>query len=213
LVVSKNAILKVAIISCVKGIDMSEDRIEKEVEVVKEETAEQMLEIIDDEVAVEQVSIGSIQAQEVDLNLCATKTLNAAKADIAFSAALQSTSQDLDVSFGAMGAVKTGDALIKNSAAGVVLAEDGVNMEMAHAKAILTRGNVVMNKSVAVVTGARKAKIENSNIVFLVTGKLDGDVKPMFGPKETLIFGAVAGLVGGILVLTGKLFKGMSEEE
>jgi len=195
---------------------MSEEQMGQEVkvDVVGEgEQVEQPLEIIDEEVQASRVSIGSIQAQQVDLNLCAMKTLNASKADIAFSAAMQPTTQELDASFSAMGAVKTGDAHIKNAAAGVVMAEDGVNMEMAHAKAILTRGNVVMNRSVAVVAGARKAKVENSNVVFLVTGKLDGDVKPMFGPKESLIFGVAAGLVGGILVLTGKLFKGLSEED
>jgi hypothetical protein len=113
--------------------------------------------------------------------------------------------------FSAIGLMKTGEAQMKASAAGVIVAEDGVNMDLSRAHAILSRGNVVMDKSLAVVAGARKIKAENSNIVFLVTGKVEGDVKPLFGPRESLIFGVAAGLVGGILVLTGHLFKGMGK--
>lgn len=193
---------------------MSEEQIEKELDVeAAEEGVEQELQIIDDEVEVEGASIGSIQAQQVDLRQCAVETMNTSEANIHLGAVAKSTSQSVDVNYGAMGVVKTGDAQMKAAAAGIVLADDGVNMDLSRSHVILTRGNVVMDKSLSVVTGARKVKAENSNIIFLVSGKVEGDVQPLFGPRESLIFGAVAGLVGGILVLMGKLFKGLSKGE
>lgn len=194
---------------------MSEELIENgiDAEAAEEEGVEQELQIIDDEVEVEGASIGSIQAQQVDLRQCAVETLNTAEATVRLGAVAKSTSQKMVVDYGALGLVKTGDAQMKATVAGVVLADDGVNMDLSRSQVILTRGNVVMDKSLSLVTGARKVKAENSNIIFLVSGKVEGDVQPLFGPRESLIFGAVAGLVGGILVLMGKLFKGLSKGE
>ena len=169
------------------------------------------VQIIDDEVKVEDIRVGSIQAQQVDLRKSAAETINSVQTTARFSAIVKSASQSVDVDLSAIGVAKAGDVQMKGSAAGVILAEDGVNMDLSRSQVILSRGNVVMDKSMAFVAGARKIKAENSNIVFLVTGKLEGDVKPLFGPRESLIFGAVAGLVGGILVLTGHLFKGLGK--
>jgi hypothetical protein len=190
---------------------MSEEMIENgmDVEEAAEEVVGQKLQIIDDEVKVEDIQIGSIQAQQVDLRQSAVETLNSAHTTAHFSAVGKSTSERIEVDFGALGIVKTGEAQMKASAAGVIVAEDGVNMDMSRSHIILSRGNVVMDKSLAVVAGARKVKAENSNIVFLVAGKVEGGVKPLFGPRESLIFGAAAGLVGGILVLIGHLFNGL----
>ena len=194
---------------------MSEEKIENgmDAEAVEEEAIAQELQIIDDEVEVEGAHIGSIQAQQVDLRQSAAETINSAQTTARFSAVGRSTSESAGVEFSAIGLAKAGDVQMKGSAAGFIVAEDGVNMDLSRSQVILSRGNVVMDKSVAVVAGARKIKAENSNIIFLVTGKVEGDVKPLFGPRESLIFGAVAGLVGGILVLSGKLFKGLEKED
>ena len=190
---------------------MSEEQMKDrmDVEAVEEVIVEQDLQIIDDEVEVERSSIGSIQAQQVDLHQSAVETLNSAHTTARFSAVGKSTSERIEVDFGAVGIAKTGEAQMKASVAAVIVADDGVNMDLSRSHVILSRGNVVMDKSLAVVAGARKVKAENSNIVFLVTGKVEGDVQPVFGPRESLIFGVAAGLVGGILVLIGHLFKGL----
>ncbi|MCD4671571.1 MAG: hypothetical protein K8R77_02805 [Anaerolineaceae bacterium] len=197
---------------------MSEERIENEMasEVmpsggIENKTSQEKVQIVDDVVDVVRGSVGSIQAQQVDLHQSAVQTINTGKADVCFGAMAQSTSQDLEVSYGALGLVKTGDAQVKASAIGGIVADDGVNMELSRSQGIFSRGNVIMDKSVAGLVGARKVKAENSNIVFLVAGKVEGDVQPMFGPRESLIFGAMAGIVGGILVLTGHLFKSLTK--
>lgn len=178
-----------------------------------EEVIAENLQIIDNEVKVEDIHVGSIQAQQVDLRQSVVETLNSAQTTARFSGIVKATSQNVDVDFGAIGIAKAGNVQMKASAAGVVVADDGVNMDLSRSQVILSRGNVVMDKSLAVVAGARKIKVENSNIVFLVAGKVEGDVEPLFGTRESLIFGAVAGLVGGILVLTGHLFKKLGKYE
>lgn len=192
---------------------MSEEHIENEMasEEVENKSAQEEMQIIDDVVDVVRGSVGSIQAQQVDLHQSAVQTIHAGKADICFGAMAQSTSQDLDISYGALGLVKTGDAQLKASTIGGIVADDGVNMNLSKSQVILSRGNVIMDKSVAGLVGARKVKAENSNIVFLLAGKVEGDAQPMFGPRESLIFGAAAGIAGGILVLTGHLFKGLTK--
>ncbi len=193
---------------------MNEELVKNEMD---QEAGEQViaenLQIIDDEVKVEDIRVGSIQAQQVELRQSAAETVNSAQTTARLSAIARATSQNVDVDFGAIGVAKAGNVQMKGSAAGVIMADDGVNMDLSRSQVILSRGNVVMDKSVAVVAGARKVKAENSNIIFLVTGKVEGDVQPVFGPRESLIFGVVAGLVGGILVLAGKLFKGLSKDE
>ncbi|MDX9863764.1 MAG: hypothetical protein RBT34_03050 [Anaerolineaceae bacterium] len=182
-------------------------------EAAQEEGLAENLQIIDDEVKVEDIHVGSIQAQQVDLHQSAVETLNSAQTTARFSAVARSTSEQLNMDFGAIGVMKTGDAQLKASAAGVIVADEGVNMDISRAQVILSRGNVVMDKSMAVVAGGRKVKAENSNVVFLLAGKVEGSVQPLFGSRESLIFGAVAGLVGGILVLTGRLFKNLGNQE
>jgi hypothetical protein len=165
------------------------------------------VDIAADHVDIHQCSVRSLKAQQVTLQQSVVQDLHAGQMDVRLGAMFQSETEKLEVNYGAAGLIKTGDALLKATSAGAVVADDGVNMELSQAKAVLTRGNVLMDRSLAGAVVARKVKAQNSNVIFLLTSKVEGDVNPLFGPRESLIFGIVAGIVGGILVLTGRLFK------
>jgi hypothetical protein len=46
-----------------------------------------------------------------------------------------------------------------------------------------------------------------SGIVFLFARKVNGNVTTAFGPRESVLFGAVAGLVAGVMLMLGGLFR------
>jgi hypothetical protein len=204
-----------------EGTKVSEERMDHDMtpELLPEEVADlespqselppPVMNISSEKVEVVQSSAHAVTAQEVTLFQSASQIMNAGHVEASMSAIAQATSQELDMNYGAAGMVKTGNAHLKASSAGIVMADDGVNMDLSRSQAILTRGNVLMEQSMAGVVVARKVKAEKSNIIFLVSGKVEGDVKPFFGPRESLLFGIMAGIVGGILVLTGHLFKGL----
>lgn len=173
----------------------------------QEETVQPQVDVTADKVSISQGNINSVRSQQVTLRQSAVRSLDTGQMDVRLGAVGVANTQTLEVNYGAVGAVKTGSANLKVVSSGAVVADDGVNMEYSTTKTILTRGNVLMDHSLAGATLARKVKMENSDVVFLVAGKVEGDVNPVFGPKESLLFGVAAGVVGGILVLTGHLFK------
>jgi hypothetical protein len=117
---------------------------------------------------------------------------------------------------------RTEKASLTASEAGVVLSNGNVTMEQAGAHMLLTRGdvtmdqsgavamwarNVTLDQSGAVAMWARNVKTENSGTVFLFASQVEGTVNAAFGPRESVIFGAVAGAVAGLVLLLARLAR------
>jgi hypothetical protein len=72
---------------------------------------------------------------------------------------------------------------------------------------LVTKGNVQIDQSGIVAMAANQVTLENNNsVVFLLAKHVEGDVNPKFGPKESALFGILAGLTAGIMILAGVLF-------
>lgn len=102
---------------------------------------------------------------------------------------------------------RTQTADLTASEAGVVLSEGAVTMEQAGAQVLLARGDVTMDQSGAVAMIARNVKAENSGTVLLLARQVEGTVNAAFGPRESVIFGAVAGAVAGLVLLLARLAR------
>ncbi len=76
-------------------------------------------------------------------------------------------------------------------------------MDQSGAQALLAQGQVTMSQSGAVVMFARDVHADKSGVAFLIARKIEGDVSVMFGPRDSVLFGAVAGLVAGLVMLVG----------
>lgn len=93
------------------------------------------------------------------------------------------------------------------SGAGVVLAKNHAFLDQSSARLALAGGEITLDQSITGAVAAPTVKIENSNTVFLIARQVEGDVTTAFGPRESVFFGTVAGLVAGIVVLLGRSAK------
>ena len=80
-------------------------------------------------------------------------------------------------------------------------------MDQAGARLVLARGNVAMDQAGAVVMAARDIKAENCGTILLLAGRVEGTVNAAFGPRESAIFGAVAGATVGLVLLLNRLAR------
>lgn len=88
----------------------------------------------------------------------------------------------------------------------MLLTRGGVTMDQSGTVAMWAR-DVTLDQSGAVAMWARNVKTENSGTVFLFASQVEGTVNTAFGPRESVIFGAVAGAVAGLVMLLAKLSK------
>ena len=120
---------------------------------------------------------------------------------------VKAQAEQLEMRQGGIVLAQTQTAHLTASRAGVLLSEGDVAMEQAGAQVLLARGDVTMDQSGAVAMVARNVKAENSGVVFLLARDVDGTVNAAFGPRESVIFGAVAGAVAGLVMLLAKLSR------
>lgn len=107
-----------------------------------------------------------------------------------------------------------GDSLkMSASQAGVVLARGPAEIEQGATGTVIAAGSVNLDKSAAGVVIARDVQIEQSASVFLIAKNITGQVKTLFGTRESLLFGLVAGLAGGIaFALTRRILGSRGED-
>jgi hypothetical protein len=109
---------------------------------------------------------------------------------------------------GNAGAVLAADDVnLTQSEAQMVVSRGEVTMDQSGAKVLLTPGAVTMDQSGAGLLAAREVQAKNSSTLMLLAGKVEGDIEASFGPRESAIFGAVAGVVAGLIVLLGNLVR------
>jgi hypothetical protein len=72
---------------------------------------------------------------------------------------------------------------------------------------VVAGGELTMDQSAAVVLVGNNVKAQNSPIVFLFARNIEGNISTSFGPQESIIFGATAGLVAGAVFLLAQLFR------
>lgn len=113
----------------------------------------------------------------------------------------------LEVTQGFVGFMQTDAASMTASKAGVILAKGDTHVDQSVSQLFLSKGNVVVDQSALGALVSTEVKIENSSTVFLIAKKVEGNVTTLFGPRESLVFGAIAGLVSGVVLLMSKYIK------
>jgi len=113
----------------------------------------------------------------------------------------------LDVTQGFVGYMQTDAASLTAAKAGVILAKGDTHMDQSLSQLFITKGNVTVDQSAFGALVAKDVKIESSSSIFLIAKKVEGNVTTLFGPRESLLFGAITGLVGGVVLLMSKYIK------
>lgn len=149
----------------------------------------------------------NVQGTHVTLRQAGAQSITADSLVIRQGGVVKAQADQVDMLQGGIVFAKTQTANLTASQAGAILSEGNVTMEQAGAQMLLARGDVTMELSGAVVMAARNVKAENSGVVFLLASQVEGTVNTAFGPRESVIFGAVAGALAGLVLLLARLSR------
>jgi len=125
---------------------------------------------------------GGLDAERVELRLSAVGMVDAG---------------DVQFAQGALGAARAETVSVEQGAVGAALA-DKVAVSRGYARSILAR-EVQLESSAARVVVAADVRAERSAVMFLVARRVVGDVRVLLDWRGAAAFGAIAGLVIGLL--------------
>jgi hypothetical protein len=125
---------------------------------------------------------GAFDGENVELRLSAVGMVDAG--DVSFSQ-------------GALGAVRADNVTVEKGAVGATLANN-VEVSRGYARSIVAR-QVQLDRAVARIVVAADVKAERSAVMFLVARRVAGDVRVLLDWRGAVAFGAVAGLIMGLL--------------
>ena len=125
---------------------------------------------------------GAVEGERVELRLSAVGMVDAG---------------DVQFAQGAMGAARADRVTVEQGAVGAALA-DKVEVSRGYARSILARQVQVDSSAVRMVVAA-DVKAERTAVMFLVARRVAGDVRVLFDWRGAAAFGAVAGIVVGLL--------------
>ncbi|MCK4671363.1 MAG: hypothetical protein KAT47_02400 [Candidatus Aegiribacteria sp.] len=112
--------------------------------------------------------------------------------------------RQLNMVQGGAGVIQAEKADLSTSSSVLILSGGDVNMDQSGSKFLLSRGNISMDQSGVIAMAAKRIEVKNSSTVLMIAQNVEGSVNTMFGPRESLIFGAAAGLVAGLFYLFGR---------
>jgi hypothetical protein len=124
-------------------------------------------------------------------------SLDGDRLELRLSAVGMVDAADVSFSQGALGAARADSVTVDRGAVGAALG-DRVEVSRGYARSILAR-HVQMDRAAARVIVAADVKIERSAVMFLVARRVAGDVRVLLDWRGAVAFGAIAGLVMGLL--------------
>ena len=150
--------------------------------------------------------VDHVQGEIVTLEQGGANSVSAGQMTVRQGGVVKATTQSLEMLQGSVLLAQAEKAHLTASEAGVLLARGEVKMDQSGAQVLLANGPVSMNQGGALVMVAREVKADKSGVAFLFAQKVEGNVTTLFGPRESILFGIVAGLVTGVVLLvSGKV--------
>ena len=124
----------------------------------------------------------AIEADRVELRLSAVGMVDAG---------------DIQFAQGALGAARAENVSVQQGALGAALA-DRVDVSQGYARSIVAR-QVQLDSAAARMVVAADVKVQRSAIMVLIARRVSGDVRVLVDWRGALAFGALAGIIGGII--------------
>ena len=146
----------------------------------------------------------NVQGSTVTIRQGGAQSATADSLHIRQGGVVKAKTEHLEMVQGGIILVQTDTANLTASQAGMILSQGNVTMDQAGTRVLLTGGDVTMDQSGTVLMIAGDVKAENCGVVFLLARKVGGTVNALFGPRESLLFGAAAGIVAGLILLLGR---------
>lgn len=160
-----------------------------------------------DTIHLEWSSANNVQGETVSFEPGSANSVTADHLTIRQGGVVKADTRQLEMIQGGIVLAQTETAQLTAARAAVLVAQGEVKMEQSAVQALWAGGNVSMNRSGAIAMFARDVKVEKSSVVFLFAQKVEGGLAPTFGPRESILFGAIAGLVAGLVLLVSRQMK------
>jgi hypothetical protein len=157
--------------------------------------------------AVFQTPAGRVIANHLVVRQGAAKSVEANELVMRQAAALRAQADRVSASSSGIGYIQTQEVDIQTSKVGVITASGKVKIDQTASYAVVSNGDTVMDQSAALFVVSPKVSLHDTSTVFLFAKTVEGNVTTLFGSKDAVLFGAVAGLVGGMFVLISRLFR------
>jgi hypothetical protein len=127
----------------------------------------------------------------------ADQQLSADRVDIRGGAVGRVEAGEVTVGAGAIGAARADRVSVDRGVLGAAMARN-VEVSRGYARSILAR-QVQIDRAAARMIVAADVRAERTAVVFLLARRVSGDVRVLFDWRGAIAFGAVAGLVGGLI--------------
>lgn len=124
-------------------------------------------------------------------------SLSADRVDVRAGAVGRVEAAEVTVTAGAIGAARGDRVSVDRGALGAAMAGE-VQISRGYARSILAR-QVQIDRGAARMIVAADVRAERTAIVFLLARRVSGDVRVLFDWRGALAFGAVAGVIGGLI--------------
>jgi hypothetical protein len=148
-----------------------------------------------------------VEGKDVTLRQAGAQSVQADNLVIRQGGALKAQAEHLEMIESGLVLSRARSTNMTASHAAVVLSGGDVTMDQAGARVVVARGDVTMDQAGSVVLAAPSVKAQNCGTLLLIAGRVEGDVRAAFGPRESAIFGAVAGTLAGLVLLLARLVR------
>ena len=148
----------------------------------------------------------SITAASVNMRQSGANLVDADVVDMRQSAAGQINAQQVSVQQAIVASADSATLAVNQGVVGLSRAEEISVIGGAVGASVAANAN--LQESQVVILAAQEVRSGPVNTVFLVSGKVEGPVETMFDTRQTILFGMVAGLCAGlIMVLKNMIFS------
>lgn len=124
-------------------------------------------------------------------------SLSADRVDVRAGAVGRVEAGEVTVVGGAIGAARADRVSVDRGALGAAMAGE-VEVSRGYARSILAR-QVQIDRGAARMIVAADVRAERTAVLFLLARRVSGDIRVMFDWRGAVAFGAVAGIVGGLI--------------
>lgn len=158
-------------------------------------------------VNVQMSSVQNLNATTASIRMSGVQTVNTQKLTVRQGGMMRARTDQLDMVQGGAGLIQAKEARMTASSAGIVAVRGDADLDQTVTRVLVSAGDVHIDQGGAAVVVANSVKTDNSLAIFLIARKVEGDVRVAFGQRESILFGAVAGVVAGAMLLLSSLFR------
>lgn len=149
----------------------------------------------------------SVNAHTIIVRQGGVQTANSDQLTIRQGGVMNARTGHLELTQSSAGLVQTDNAQMNTSSATALVARGDILMDQSNAKILVAGGEVKMDQAASMLMVSNKVSMQNSGTIFIFARQVEGDLKTVFGPKETVVFAVISGLIAGTMMMLGNLFR------